>query len=148
MSAYTRLAKRNRRYTGPSESLIARKLLNPELELAGFLGRIKHEVSAILNVRITEVRLKKHMLWVAWKGKDGRTCSQFFSYRKLPIWQELVIGKILQCPDLGTLGRFSRGCRWEYKHFSYITEMSDYIDEALDSRLAQLKAQEWSEEES
>jgi hypothetical protein len=144
----TIFAKRKRRYTGPSKSLIASKLLNPELQLAGFLGKIRQEVSAILNLRITEVRLKKHMLWVAWKGKDGRTCSQFFSYRKLPIWQELVIAKILECPDLRTWGRFSRACRWEYHHFSYVTEMRDYIDEALDSRLSQLKAQEWSEEES
>src|SRR5512136_2623924 len=139
---------RKRRYTGPSKSLIAAKLVNPESQLAGFIGRIRQEVSAILKVHVTEVRLKKHMVWVAYKGKDGRTCSQFFSYRKLPIWQELVIAKILECPDLGTWGRFSRALRWEYHHFLYVPEMKDYIEEAMESRLSQLKAQEWSEEES
>ena len=139
---------RSRRYTGPSKSLIAAKLVTPDSQLAGLTGRIKQEVSAILGVRITEVRLKKHMVWAAYKGQDGRTCSQFFSYRKLPIWQELVIALILECPDLGTWGRFSRALRWEYNHFLYVPEMKDYIDEAMETRLGQLKAQQCNQEET
>ncbi len=132
---------RRQRYSGKSQSIIAAKLAEPERQLAGYIPRIKREVAWLMHApleNIYDIRLMKHQFWVSYRGADGKTCSTFFSYRRLPLWQELIVSKIYTCPNRQELAKFSAAMRWEYRNFCYPTAMRDAIDEALENRYDEL----------
>lgn len=131
------------RYSGKSRSLIAAGILAPHKQLAGCIPEIKRQVARLLEKPVTDVydiRLMQHQMWVLCKGADDRPCAQFFSYRRLPIWQALVLRAIANCPTLQKCHAVSGAARWEYRRFDYAVEVRDVIDEALEERLCQLQA--------
>lgn len=132
---------RGRRYSGKSQSLIAARLVQPRREWIYYTHRIRREVALLLHKRledIYDVRLKEHQLWVSYRGVDGRTCSTFFSYRRLPLWQELVVSKICACRNHRELARFSVAMRWEYRNFCYPIEAREIIDQMLDNQACEI----------
>ncbi|HIK26760.1 MAG: hypothetical protein N3E45_10590 [Oscillatoriaceae bacterium SKW80] len=132
---------RRRRYSGKSQSLIAARLVQPRREWVYYTNRIRREVARLMRMPledIYDVRLKEHQLWVSYRGADGKTCSTFFSYRRLPLWQELVVSKICACRNRRELARFSVAMRWEYRNFCYPIAMREIIDETLDNQGCEL----------
>lgn len=134
-----------RRYNGKSRSLIARQILAPQHQLAGYIPLIKRQVALNMGIpvnSIEEIRLMKHQVWVRRIGADGRSCAQFFSYRRLPIPQVLVVQAVANCPTLERCHQMQTATNWEYKRFNYPVEMMDAIDEALEYSFERLLAAE------
>lgn len=131
------------RYSGKSRSLIAAGILAPQKQLAGCIPEIKRQVARLLGKPvgdIYDIRLMEHQMLVLCKGADDRPCAQFFSYRRLPLWQALVLRAAANCPALQQWHALSGAVRWEYRRFDYAVEVRDAIDEALEERFYQLKA--------
>ncbi len=130
------------RYSGKSRSLITAGILAPQKRLAGCIPEIKRQVARLLGKSVADIydiRLMQHQMLVLCRGADDRPCAQFFSYRRLPIWQVLVLEAIAKCPTLQKCHALSGAARWEFRRFDYPVEVRDAIDEALEERLFQLQ---------
>lgn len=126
------------------QNLITRKILKPTVQLASKLGKIKRQLARLMVMRlqnIYQVRLLPHQLWVSYKGKDGRSCSTFFSYRKLPVWQNLIFQAITQSQNLSTALKLRHILKSEFKHYPYPTTAIDILQKVLETRIAFLTGQ-------
>ncbi|HEY9810392.1 MAG TPA: hypothetical protein V6D13_13770 [Halomicronema sp.] len=120
------------------QSLISRKILQPTVQLANKIDQIKRQLADIMAMpleHIYQVRLLAHQLWVSYKGKDGRCCSTFFSYRKLPVWQNLVLQAIAKSQDLPTAIKLRHILKSEFKHYPYPTHTIQILQQALETHL-------------
>lgn len=133
---------RKRRKTPRNKSIISRRIINPEIELAEFIPQMKREFAQLMGIPVEQVhriRLLKHQFVVSYKGDNGNTRSQFFSYRKLPIWEQPIADKLERdCPDLEEWSKIYHAMRWEYQWFPYPVAIKAAIDRALEARLYQL----------
>lgn len=135
--------RRRRRYQGKSKSLIVRLIVDPQTQLAGCIDQIKREVALVMGVpfcHIYEVRLRKHQLWVSCRGADGGRCAQFFSYRVLPIWQNLVVQAAHNRACIEAWWEMWVTVQWEYSRFDYPEEIKWAIQRALTERFFELIA--------
>ncbi|MBW4494309.1 MAG: hypothetical protein KME26_14725 [Oscillatoria princeps RMCB-10] len=135
--------RRRRRYQGKSKSLIVRQIVDPQTQLADCIPQIEREVALVMGVpfsHIYEVRLRKHQLWVSYRGSDGGRCAQFFSYRVLPIWQNLVIQAANNRASLEDWWDMWVTAQWEYNRFDYPDEIKGAIQRALAQRFFELLA--------
>ncbi|MCT7952171.1 hypothetical protein NG798_20445 [Ancylothrix sp. C2] len=123
------------------QSLISRKILKPTVQLANKIGQIKRELARLMAMRlenIYQVRLLAHQLWVSYKGKDGRCCSTFFSYRKLLVWQNLVLQAIAESQDLPGAFKLRNILKFEFKRYPYPSTIIDTLQQALETHIAYL----------
>ena len=121
------------------QNLITRKILKPTVQLANKISKIKRQLARLMVMRlqnIYQVRLLAHQLWVSYKGKDGRCCSTFFSYRKLPVWHNLIFFAITQSQNLPRAFKLRHILKFEFKHYPYPTTAIDTLQQALETHIA------------
>lgn len=126
------------------QNLITRKILKPTVQLVNKISKIKRQLARLMVMRlqnIYQVRLLPHQLWVSYKGKDGRCCSTFFSYRKLPVWQNLIFFAITQSQNLPGAFKLRHILKSEFKHYPYPSTAIDTLQKALETHIAFLTGQ-------
>lgn len=124
-------------------SLISSGWVNPQGRLKAQQQTVLQQLAKCFRVpasEIVDVRFLEHKCVVI-RRVNGKKCSQFFSYRQLPIWQDLVIEAINSCRTLETVEWLGERIAYDLQRFEYPPATKYEIWEFWQERMLDFKSE-------
>jgi hypothetical protein len=137
----SRQPRKTKQYRRQGKNLISTNKIKPKTwQISNTEAKEALKAKGYDVKEVKKIHCLKHQVSISFWDTKGNICSSFFSYRIFARWQSEVEKLINNCENLKAWTKLNYILNYEFRYYSYLSNIENAIHQALENRCLVLKA--------